>query len=43
VGGILLCIPGTITDLIGLVMLAVLVTSQLQKYRARKNANLVPA
>jgi TRAP-type uncharacterized transport system fused permease subunit len=43
VGGILLLIPGTITDLIGLAMLTVMLVSQLQKYRAKKGGNLVPA
>jgi len=43
VGGILLCIPGTITDLMGLVMLGVLLASQLKKQRAHKESQLQPA
>ena len=42
VGGVLLCIPGTITDLIGLVMLAILLASQLRKQRAHKDGQLQP-
>lgn len=37
-GGILLCIPGVITDLTGLVMLAILLSSQLTKRRLHKEA-----
>lgn len=43
VGGILLLIPGTVTDLLGLAMLTVMLVSQLRKYKANKAGNLIPA
>ena len=41
-GGILLLIPGTITDLMGVALLVVMFLSQLKKYRASRDGDLAP-